>query len=171
MVDIAAMANQAWPLKFKRHNFRAYYYNTLACSIIYNRYQFSLHEHQPSAPPPPGDYRAGWAANHIIGTRFPGPIHAQWTALDGSEHRAEIDLEALFADRLVRHNLSRDDFTDDWLAGECVDPVPVEILMELNDRTVSIFSQALLVTKEYIRPDNRPGYLRKDLVRVWTHTY
>ena len=171
MVDIAALANQAWPLKFKRHNFRAYYYNTLTCSIIYNRYQFSLHEHQPSPSPPPGDYRAGWSANHIIGTRFPGPIRAQWTALDGSEHRAEIDLEALFADRLVLHNLTRNDFTDDWLAAKSINPVPADILMELNDRTISIFSQALLVTKDDIRPDEHPSRLREDLIPVWTHTY
>lgn len=41
-----------WPLKFKRHNLDAYCYNTLRCSVIYDRFQFSSKVEEPSGPPP-----------------------------------------------------------------------------------------------------------------------
>lgn len=160
-----------WPLKFKRHSFDAYCYNTLRCSVIYDRFQFSTKVEEPSGPPPVEDYRSRWSGTNIIGDEFPGPVKIDWVSSDGVEHNTQVDLSEIFADRLVRHNVPRQDVAESWLAAKSVNPVPVDILMEVNDRMVSIYMKALVFTKEPQIPENPRSNGRADLVLSWTHTY
>lgn len=160
-----------WPLKFKQHNFNAYCYNTLRCSVIYNKFQFSLSQFESSGPPPAGDYRSRWSVTNIIGDHFAKPVKVDWLSLDGSRHHAQVDLAKMFKDRLVRHNMAREDIPEGWLAAWGVEPLGVGILMEVNDRTISIYMKALIITKEPQIPGIPGSKAREDLIQVWTNTY
>ena len=161
-----------WPLKFRRHNFDARCYNTLHCRVLYNNFNFTLlHEFEPSGAPERPDWKDGWGAGHIIGDTFAPPVQAWWTASDGSKHHAEINLDKLFKDRLVRHNVPKEDIPEGWLAAWGIEPLGVGILMEVNDRTINVYMKALIATKEPQIPGNPHSTGRRDLIRVWTHTY
>lgn len=160
-----------WPLKFKWHNFNAYCYNTLKCSLIYNHYEFSLNVSVPSPPPKADDYRSQWNATNIIGEDFPGPVVASWVSLDGTDFHAEVDVGEIFRDRLVKHNVAKEDIPEGWLAAWGVEPLGVDILMELNDRTISVYMRAHITTKDPQIPDNPRSCHRRDLVLVWAKSY
>lgn len=160
-----------WPLKFKQHNFNAYCYNTLRCSVIYNKFQFSLSLFESSGPTPAGDYRSRWSGTNIIGDHFAKPVKVDWLSLDGSRHHAQVDLAKMFKDRLVRHNVPREDIPEGWLAAWGVEPLGVDILMEVNDRTINVYMKALIITKEPQIPGIPGSKAREDLIQVWTNTY
>ncbi len=102
-----------WPLRFHSHGFSAACFNTLACSIVYNRHQFGTRKlghdagyyDEPSGPPPSHSWRDELSGSHGIvpvdGKTFPGPVDIEWTSLDGCSHAATIDLDEMFKDRLV----------------------------------------------------------------------
>lgn len=94
-----------------------------------------------------------------------------WVSSDGVEHHTQVELSDIFADRLVRHNVPRQDVAESWLAAKSVNPLPVDILMEVNDRTVSIYMKALVFTREPQIPGNPGSSGRADLVLSWTRTY
>jgi hypothetical protein len=172
-----------WPLRFHTHGFDAVCFNTLACSIVYNRSQFGTRKlayngqpyDSPSGPPPFNHWRDRWRGNHSIppqeGRTFPGPVELEWTAMDGLELRASLDLDELFKDRIILHAVGRDAVKDAWLDAKSVAPVRPDILVEVNDRTVSIFMRALVATEDEQVPGNSHSHFRDDLMQVWTHTY
>ncbi|KRG86025.1 hypothetical protein ABB34_07345 [Stenotrophomonas daejeonensis] len=161
-----------WPLKFRYHDFGVRCYNTLRCQVIYNNYCFTRSFlYEPSGPPIRTDWKDSWSAGHGIGNEFASPVEADWISLDGTRHQARIDLAELFKDRLVRHNVSKDDIPEGWLAAWRVDPLGVDILMEVNDRTINVYMKALIATKEPQIPGNPRSTGRRDLILVWTHTY
>lgn len=172
MFGLSSRPKDPWPLRFTRHNFDAACFNTLRCSIIYDRDQFARpYDFEPSGPPPLNDWKERWSAGSSVDQNFPPPAQVDWTSLDGTEHHAQIDIGALFKDRLVRHNVPRDDIPEGWLAANAIDPVPIDVLMEINDRTITVYTQAHIATKSLRVPGNDFSNYRKDLIEVWTHTY
>ncbi len=162
-----------WPLKFKRHNFGARCHRTLRCSVIYDQFQFVSDSamHSPSGDPPSENWKKHWTAGYIAGDHFAGPVEVDWVSLDGDEHHADVDLEALFGDRLVRHQVAREEIPEGWLAAWGVEPLGVHILMQIDDRTINVFMRALIITKEPQIAGNPRSTSRHDLILAWTHTY
>lgn len=162
-----------WPLKFRNYGFGVRCYNTLRCSVVYNRFQFASEKAMfgPSGEPRSPDWKDHWDAGYGSGNRFAPPVEVDWLSLDGSEHHAQVDLAKIFRDRLVRHNVPKEDIPEGWLAAWGVDPLGVDILMEVNDRTISVYSKALIITKEPQIPGNPHSNGRRDVIQVWTHTY
>ncbi len=156
-----------FPLRFVVHSFQAYCYNTLACKVIYNDYDFArLDAHKPSGPTPPGDYRDDWGpASHAGIRNFPRPAEVTWTALDGSAHQATVDIGAIFKDEHVLYNVPDSDIPDRSWSGE------PGIFLEVNGRTVSVYMQAFVATKTEQVPGNKYSYVRNDVIRAWTRTY
>lgn len=161
-----------WPLKFRHYDFGVRCYNTLRCKVIYNHYCFTrLHLDTPSGAPPSDDWRDSWSAGHDGGYEFASPAEVEWTSLDGIEHQASVDIGELFKDRLVRHNVPRDSVLESWLAAKAVNPLSVDVLMEVNDRTISVYTRALVFTEEPQVPGSPGSGSRDDLILVWTQTY
>lgn len=161
-----------WPLRFTRHHFEAACFNTLRCSVIYDRDQFTRpFMFEPSGAPPAGDWRRRWSAGTGVDSCFPPPAQVDWVSLDGTEHHAQIDIGALFKDRLVRHNVPKEDIPEGWLAANAVEPIPIDVLMEVNDRTIIVCTRAHVATKSLRVPGNDFSNYRDDLIEVWTHTY
>lgn len=178
------MSNQAprnssimpWPLTFDEFTFGTRVYNTLRCNIIFEGHQFALPSEldQPSGEPVSPDWKNDWAAGFIVADYRmpPGPVAVRWTALDGVERAAEIDLiDDIFPDRKVWHNVPKEDVNEDWARYEGGKTLPPQIFMEVNDRTVRVYMSAMVLTK--LPPDpSRPDIVgRDDLVLVWSRSY
>ncbi|MFC4765391.1 hypothetical protein [Dyella koreensis] len=167
-----------WPLRFYSHSFGARHFHTQRCQIIYNNNSFTrLTGDKPAGPPPVPNWQDDWSAHYGVvpsdhgGRTFPGPVELWWTSLDGVTHEATLDLDALFKERLILHSLAKDEIPEGWLAGCSRDPISPDILVEVNDRTVSIYMRALVATKEEQIPGNPHSKGRNDLMLAWTHTY
>lgn len=172
-----------WPLRFHSHDFGAICFNTLECSILYNRRQFGTRtvdrdgavSDRPSGEPPFEDWRERWRAGDVIvpleGRTFPGPVTLDWMSLDGAKHMSSLDLDALFADRLILHRVQRHEVREAWLNGASVEPVRPDILVEVNDRAVNLFMRAFVVTEAEQVPGNHRIHHRRDLVLAWSHVY
>jgi len=156
--------------------------NTLACSILYDRFEFGSRKYgvfgEPidfPAGPPPEDWRKFWRGLKGIfsddGKTFPGPVVVEWTSLDGADHNVSIDLEEVFPGHLVLHDLSREEIRKPWLETLSVEPVIPDILLEVNDRDIRIYMRALLVAGSEDNQVNPDGYLRDDLILTWERAY
>src|SRR3546814_6299462 len=53
----------------------------------------------------PNNMRAGYSSI----ANFPPPAIVTWRSKDGTPHHAEVDIGDIFKDRLIRHNLQREE--------------------------------------------------------------
>lgn len=157
-----------FPLKFVDHDFEVHCYNTLRCRVIYNNFNFSPYkaEEQPSPAPSSSDYRDHWRFASNLGIRnFPPPAEVSWTSLDGVEHEAKVDIGEIFKDERVLYNVPDAEIPDRSWGGE------PGIILEVNDRTLSVFMKAFIATKTEQIPGNKYSDGREDVIQAWTHTY
>lgn len=172
-----------WPLRFHSHSFNAACFNTLECSLLYNGHQFGTRRYgyggevldKPSGAPPFENWREKWSGRHGIipvdGKTFPGAVQIEWISSDGDRHAASIDLDKLFADRVILHLVGRNQVKEEWLKAKSVHPVSPHIMVEVNDRTLNVFMRALVATEEEQIPGNSHSHFRDDLILAWTCTY
>ena len=158
----------AWPLTFKQHDFAAHCYNTQRCSVVYDNNNFTRSAADaPSGAPPAPDYREHWKNASFLGVNnFPPPAEVRWTALDGSEHEAKVDLAEIFKDQRILHRVAREDIPDGW--GQDVRP---NIYVEVNDRTVSVLMRAHVATRQPQIAGNAYSNFRNDTILAWSKTY
>lgn len=172
-----------WPLRFHSHGFGAVCFNTLACSIIYNHYQFGTRKpgydgeyyDVASGQPPFEHWRDRWTGRHSIspvdGKTFSTLAEIEWTSMDGCRHAITINFDEMFKDRLILHSVRRDEVKEAWLEAKSINPVRPDILVEVNDRIVNVFMRALVATEVEQIPGNSHSHFRDDLILAWTHTY
>ncbi|MEO8746427.1 MAG: hypothetical protein ABI379_02035 [Rhodanobacter sp.] len=157
-----------FPLKFYQHAFDAHCYNTIRCKVIYNRFNFSPDhaETQPSPAPPSPDYRQHWSYASYAGiANFPPPAEVQWTSLDGVTHEAKVDIGAIFKDGRVLYHVPDAEIPDKSWTEE------PGIFLEVNDRTINVYMQAVIATKTEQIPGNKYSHRRDDVILAWSHTY
>lgn len=75
-----------------------------------------------------------------------------------------MDSDEIFRDQLILHRVARQDLPTETIA---VAPSP-SIYLEVDDRTISVYMQAMVVLK---KPDERNRRVRDDLIRAYTKTY
>jgi hypothetical protein len=157
-----------WPLKFERYSFGARCYNTLRCSIIYSNAEHSTHREEPSGPPFSPDWKSTWSAgyNPYDNRNFAPPAGIDWVSLDGTRLRAEVDFDEIFKDRLIRHDVPREDIPEGW-----AHRLSIDVLLEVNDRTINVYMSAHIATKEPQIPGNPYSYSRDILTLMWARTY
>ena len=73
---------------------------------------------------------------------FEGPVQASWRAHDGSALSCEVDLDQVFADRLVRHGADPQRL---YAPQPLIGGAPV-LIVEINDRTLSIYMDVTVLT-------------------------
>ncbi|MEO6800195.1 MAG: hypothetical protein ABI178_09680 [Rhodanobacter sp.] len=158
----------AVPLRFAKHNFATHCYNTIGCQVIYNhRYQ---QEDGPDdvTPPPPKDLSKAWNSVEIGVVNFPPPAEVRWQSLDGVRHETQVDMAAIFKDELIWHKVPKSDMADFYRGPVAGEP---SIFLEVDDRTINVYSRTLIPTKTEQIPGNEHSNGRDDLFLVWTHPY
>ncbi|WP_146093041.1 hypothetical protein [Xanthomonas arboricola] len=157
-----------WPLKFVRHSFGAACYSTYGCKVRYNNFLFiddPDDKLEVSSASLGAKYPSNLGGGYLGVKNFPPPIEISWRSKDGQAHEAKVDLEEIFHDRLIRHNVKREDIPEGISIG---DP---EIVLEVNDRTVNVYMRAFIPTKTPQIPGNSRSSFRDDLVIAWTRSY
>lgn len=91
--------------------------------------------------------------------------------MDGDRHATSIDLDTMFKDRLILHSVARDEVKEPWLETKSIDPEAPDILVEVNDRTVSVYMRAFVATEVEQIHGNPRSHFRDDLILAWTHGY
>ena len=161
---------EPWPIRFDKFSFGARCYNTLKCHIYYNKAELSLHVSEPSGQPLKENWKDSWSASYGLGhPGFPPPIEIYWTALDGVARETKIDLEDVFPDRIVLHNVPREDIRPGWEGAP--ELRRAEILLEVNDRTINIYMRGRILQRKMKDSDDPNGEWRRDLILAWTKTY
>lgn len=157
-----------WPLKFVRHSFGAYCYDTIGCKVLYAGFPHGASDGDEVSPPASShgpDYRKNWNAGHLALPNFPPPAVVTWRSKDGTPHRAEVDIGEIFKDQLIRHDVPRDDIA------EGVSIHNPGIVVEVNDRTINVYMKARIPTKSLRTPGNPYSDFRNDPVLAWSRTY
>lgn len=155
-----------WPLFFKRHLFGAVCFDTRGCKVEYAGID---HGNAKDTPPAtvhtPERYDEIMVASYGDIANFAPPAKLEWRAKNGEALSAEVDFADLFKDQLVRHNVPREQIPDDTSIGF------THIVLEVNDRTVNVYTRTMIPTRDPQIPGNRFSYSRNDLIRVYSHTY
>lgn len=162
---------EPWPLRFDSFSFNARCYHTLRCVIVFSNAHQVPEQDQigPSGAPYAPDWKDHWAAGYIISEEdvFPPPVDIRWTAMDGVERTAKIDLEKIFPERLILHNAREEEVVDGW----GLEHRHVEILLEVNNRTINVYMRAWVALKQRRDPADRMSDELRDLILAWTKTY
>jgi hypothetical protein len=160
-----------FPLKFVDHDFEPHCYNTLACTVIYNDYDYDLLDaHTPSGPPRSLGYKdRWWPASHGGIRNFPCPAEVHWTSLDGVIHAARVDIGAIFRNERVLYKVPDSEIRDGiFPQGLVAGP---SIFLEVNNRTINVYMAAMIPTKREQTPGNKDSDYRADVLLAWTHNY
>jgi len=167
-IDPPPLAREV-PLRFKRHNFQALCYDSTGCTVVYNgRYQVRQTEDKVSPSKPVGDDGKAWGSAELAIRNFPGPAEIRWKSKDGTAHVAYVDIGRIFRDELIWHTVPKAEMTD-FHAGP-VAGAP-DICLEVDDRTVSVYTAMFIPTRNEQIPGNRNSDFRKDVFLVWRRTY
>lgn len=166
--DAAAATTAQWPLRFQRHRFGGFCFDTWGCSIVYNGFPHGQDERErPSAPAASygSAYPQRMKAAQLDIANFPGPAEVRWRSKDKSEHSASIDIGAIFADGLIRHQVARED------VAEGVSLNDPEIILEVDDRTINVYMRSMIPLRRPRDPANPNSDFRADLIRAFSQTY
>jgi hypothetical protein len=154
-----------WPLEFRAHHFGVHCFDTKTCEVRYGGWFYDIQEPTPSVASYERPHAELLSAGRGPIRNFPGPAVIAWHSSDGSSHQAEVDIGEIFRDQLVRHNVPREEVTEHGN-----DTAP-EIILEVNNRTISVYMRATIWTKHEQIPGNQYSHSRDDLIQVYTRTY
>lgn len=161
-------ANVEWPLKFQAHYFGGHCFDTQECEILYRGFP-----HGEKDAPSPSIASYGRPLEKLLSAgrgpipNFPEPAKVTWRSMDGKLHEAEIDIGKIFKDQLIRHNVKREEISDEGIGPG---GLPA-IILEVNDRTINVYMRAHISTKALQKPGNPYSDFREDLVKVFSQTY
>ncbi|WP_313928541.1 hypothetical protein [Pseudoxanthomonas sp.] len=157
-----------WPLKFRAHYFGAHCFDTQSCEILYRGFR-----HGAEDRPSPSVESYGRPLDKLLSAgrgpipNFPSPARVTWRSKDGTPLEAEIDIGEIFRDELIRHNLKEDEVSE---RGPGPGSLPA-IILEVNDRAISVYMRAHISTRQLQTPGNRHSDFRNDLIKVFSRNY
>lgn len=161
--DDGAVIRNTFPLKFKEHDFGAFCFNTLTCKIVYAG---AVHgEDGPSSAPTP-DYLKNLSGGHGGIKNFPSPAVVTWRSLDGVGHEEKVDIREIFKDQRVFHRVPEQDIPTETAAFS-----GPEIILVVNDRTVSVYMKTMIYLKERRIPTDRFSDMVEETTLAYTRTY
>lgn len=154
-----------WPLWFVQHNFGGDCFDTQSCEILYAGFPHGSSQPSPSIASYGRKHEDLLAAPHLAIQNFASAAKVKWKSKDGESHTAEIDIAELFRDRLIRHNVTRDDIPEKISIGQ------TDILLEVEDRTINVYTRTFIPTKSFRTPGNAHSNYRDELIRIFSQTY
>lgn len=171
--DVNRQASEAdntvadWPLKFVQHNFGAFCYSTYGCKIQYGGYsRVEPDDRLEISSESLGDkYPKNLSAGYLGILGFPPPAKISWRSKDGTPHEATVDIGGIFKDRLIMHEVPREEVREGVSIGN------PGIILEVNDRTVNVYMKAFIPTKSLRELGNPNSDYTFDAVLAWSKTY
>jgi hypothetical protein len=160
------VVRNTFPLKFKKHNFGSRCYNTIGCKVLYNNMYDSSHEESEVSPPPPANYPNNLNAGTGPIENFPPPAVVTWRSLDGTPHEAKVDIGSIFKDQRVLHHVPEDQIPAETTAYD-----DANIILVVNDRTISVYMKTTIYLKMPRDPSNPLSNTSHELTLAYTHTY
>ena len=160
--------NAEWPLKFQGHYFSVSTYSTYGCRVLYagmQRVDDAEDELQGSSERLGDMYPNNMTATMGPIPNFPPPAKVTWRSRDGTAHEADIDIGEIFKDQRIRHNVAREDASEPATDGI------TEIILEVNDRTINVYTRTNIWLKKPRFPDQPLSNYRGDLIKVFSQTY
>lgn len=156
-----------WPLWFIAHNFDVSTYSTYGCKVRYGSYRVDEADNilQSSSDAIGVNYPDNMSAGYGPIRNFPSPATVTWRSKDGASHQAEIDIGEIFKDKMIRHNVAREDISEASYV-----PTP-GIILEVNDRTINVYMRAMIFLRKPRFPDRPHSDYRDDLIKVFSRTY
>ncbi|MBB3229149.1 hypothetical protein FHW69_003801 [Luteibacter sp. Sphag1AF] len=163
---IAQQRQRKFPLTFTAHNFAAYCFSTSGCKVLYDgMYDVMDSENKLTAPLMGPKHLHGLDAVTLDIANFPPPAVVSWRSRDGTFHEDSVNLDEIFKDRRVVHNV------DEKKISETVFIADPDILLIVDDRTLSVYMKTYLPLKELSDPANRYSGMSESFVLVYTKTY
>jgi hypothetical protein len=151
------------PFTFVKHNLGVHCFNVYGCTVYYND-GFVIQNDEAELSPPSKNEPKNLSAGYIAISNFPSPAKLSWKSKDGTALRAEIDIGEIFKDEIIRHNVPKEDLPTETIAGS---EYP-DILLVINDRTVSVYMRAKMYTKDQ---PGKPGRIVWDAIQAFSKTY
>lgn len=131
------------PLRFTSHHFAVFCYAVADVRVDYAGRTRALWDEGRMAPArTPADATRYPNAQFGLYQAFEGPLHASWRAHDGSALTWQVDLDQVFPDRAVLHDANPERI---YAPMPLTGGAPV-LIVELNDRTLSIYMDATVQT-------------------------
>jgi hypothetical protein len=162
----------SYRVQFRDFAFGAICYSTRHCRVIFAGHNFTrLSMDTVTAPSSGQNYRDAWGDASYAGLfNFPKPAVVEWTSMDGVQHKVEVDIGAIFKDQWALNNVPAADalMNSTSPVGPLVTP---SIFLEVNDRTLNVYTKSMIFTRSEQEPGNKYSDFRDDLILVWTHTY
>ena len=153
------------PFTFKGHNFGAHCFDTVGCKVFYaNRYMVLDEEDRVTPSPQSADYFAKLSASDLDIPNFPLPAVITWKSKDGALHKAEVDIAKIFSDRVIRHNVVKEDLPTETIA-TLDNP---DIVLVVNDRTINVYMRATIYLKD---TPTRKREMRDEMILACSQTY
>lgn len=160
------VVRNTFPLKFKKHNFSSFCYNTIGCKVLYNDFYDSSDEENEVSPPPPSNYPDNLYAGMVGIENFPPPAIVTWRSLDGIPHEAKIDIGAIFKDQRILHHVPEDQIPTETTAFD-----GANIILVVNDRTVSVYMKTTIYLQKPRNPSNPRSTRVHEMTLAYTQTY
>lgn len=161
--DDGTIVRNTFPLKFKEHDFGAYCFNTMTCRIVYAG---AVHGEDDRSSAPDQDYLKNLSGGHGGIENFPPPAIVTWRSLDGKAHEAKVDIGAIFKDERVLHQVPQDDIPIETAAFS-----GPEIILVVNDHTISVYMKAMIFLKKPRVPSNPRSNWVEEAILAYTQTY
>lgn len=157
-----------WPLRFEKHSFSAHCYDTIGCSVLYNKeylVQDAADKVRSSSESIGPNYQKGWGTVTYGGIKnFPAPAVVAWKSKDGASHEAVVDVAEIFRDQHILHHVSREDLPTETVA-TAGDPT---IILEVNNRTINVYMREVIYLKD---TESRRNESRDDVILAYSRTY
>ena len=155
-----------WPLTFSHHLFGVACFDTQTCQVTYNGFEFGNPDPAgPASALTPEAYDAAMTASYGPVARTTAPAEVTWRSKAGVPLQATVDIAALFADGAIRHRVPREDIPEGVSMGS------TQVLLEVDDRTLRVYTRTLIPTRHEQIPGNRFSAFRNDLIQVHHRTY
>jgi len=158
-----------WPIRFKKAiNFGLRCVKIEECALQFDGLTFTRSKGDTFIDEPyDPDIIRRWKATRLSHS-FDEPVSVVWRSLDGSVHRAVIDLTDIFKDRQVLHVVPRDEVAP--MADGEYQHLP-GILVEVNDRRVHVYMRAFIPTRHLQRKGGPQSDYRWDLILARSYTF
>lgn len=160
------VVRNTFPLKFKKHNFSSFCYNTIGCKVFYAGMYMARDDDDEKSPPPPPQLLKNMRAGHLSIENFPPPAIVTWRSLDGEAHEAKVDIGAIFKDQRILHHVPEDQIPIETAAFDGAD-----IILLVIDRTVSVYMKTTIALKKPRDPSNPGSNSVDEVTLAYTHTY